>query len=904
MVGANRKTGIDLIGEVPWGTHLCQFYQTREDLIDILVPYFKAGLENNEFCMWVTSEPLGMEEAKRAMRRAVPQFDLYLQKGQIEIIPHTEWYLKDGTFDLNRVLDAWVDKLNRALAKGYDGMRLTGNTAWLEKRDWKSFADYEEAIDNAIGKHRMLAICTYSLDKCGASEIIDVVSNHQFALIRREGEWELIESSERKQAEEKLKQIAEGWKVTFDSITDLVSIQDKDFRLLRVNKAFADTFKMEPEELIGKPCYEIVHGTGEPWPGCPHKQALETKKPVTKEFFEPQLGIHLEASASPIFSEKGEVIGTVHITKDITERKCAEEALQESEDKFKKLFEFAPDGYYLNDLKGNFVDSNKAAEELVGYKRGELIGKSFLKLRLLSSKQIPKAAALLTKNAMGQPTGPDEFILNRKDGSRVPVEIMTFPVKIKDHALVLGIARDITKRKKAEEALRESEIKFRGFVENLDGIAVRGDMEGKPEFLIGKLEDITGYTWEDFSKKGLKWFDIIHPDDKKELTEEGLKDAASGKSIDREYRIVRKDGSIRWVSQRISPQMKENGTPEFFQGIIMDITDRKQADETIKNLAKFPSENKNPVMRISKDGTLTYANSASSQLLKTWKCQAGQRVPEDIQQSIQDAMSSNLGKTIEITIEDCICSLTVIPVKDAGYANLYGLDITKRKQAENQIKQRLEFEKTISEISSRFVGVHNIDDSINASLADMGRLSGAGRAYLFLFNEDSATMDNTHEWCAEGVNPQIDDLRNLPMETFPWWMKKLKKGEVIRIMDVSKLPEEAKAEKETLDAQDIKSLLVLPLYVRRKLAGFMGFDNVMETREWNDDDLALLRTSSEIIGNAIERALAEDLISKQVRELRKLDRMKNEFLSVVSHELRTPLTPIQAYIDLLQSGEY
>ena len=167
--GKIRKTGIDILGDVPWGTHFCQFYQTKEDLIDILVPYFKAGLENNEFCMWVTSEPLSEKEAKEAMREALPDFDRYLKRGQIEIVPYEEWYLKEGTFNLQRVLNAWIDKHNQALAQDYDGLRITGNTAWLEKRDWRNFTEYEEKINAVIGKYKMMAICTYSLDKCGAS---------------------------------------------------------------------------------------------------------------------------------------------------------------------------------------------------------------------------------------------------------------------------------------------------------------------------------------------------------------------------------------------------------------------------------------------------------------------------------------------------------------------------------------------------------------------------------------------------------------------------------------------------------------------------------------------------------------------------------------------------------------
>lgn len=203
-----RKTGIDFIGDVPWSTHFCQFYRTKKDLIDILVPYFKAGLETNEFCMWVTSEPLIEKEAKKAMRKAVPSFDQYGGKGQIEVVPHTQWYLKNRTFDGKRVLNAWTDRLNQAISKGYDGMRVAGNMAWVEKIYWRRFIDYEEEVSKAIEKYRMIAICSYLKDKCTASETIDVLSNHQFAIIKRDDEWEMIEDSECKRREWQLHKLA------------------------------------------------------------------------------------------------------------------------------------------------------------------------------------------------------------------------------------------------------------------------------------------------------------------------------------------------------------------------------------------------------------------------------------------------------------------------------------------------------------------------------------------------------------------------------------------------------------------------------------------------------------------------------------------------------------------------
>lgn len=194
----------------------------------------------------------------------------------------------------------------------------------------------------------------------------------------------------------------------------------------------------------------------------------------------------------------------------------------------------------------------------------------------------------------------------------------------------------------------------------------------------------------------------------------------------------------------------------------------------------------------------------------------------------------------------------------------------ERRHADEVIRRRLEVERTISAISSRFVGVFNLDDAINASLADMGGFSKAGRAYIFLIGKDGVTMDNTHEWCAESVNPQMENLKNLPLINFPWWMEKLRKGEVIQIEDVSRMPSGAKAEKEILEKQQIRSLLALPLVVSGELAGFVGFDNVVETGPWNADDLAFLKVCSEIIGNALERKKAEDALKQSEHSYRVL----------------------------------
>jgi signal transduction histidine kinase len=195
------------VGDRPWGTHFCNFYESRNDLLDMLVSYFKAGLEDNEFCVWVVSEPLSEREALEGLRQAVPEFDYYLSKRSIEVFDGREWYLKGGSFDSTRVMTAWNEQLDGALDRGYAGLRGTGNTAWLQKKDWKAFSEYEKLVNDSVAGRLMVLLCTYSLNLCGANELLDVVGTHQFATARRRGTWELIETPELKQAKEEIKKI-------------------------------------------------------------------------------------------------------------------------------------------------------------------------------------------------------------------------------------------------------------------------------------------------------------------------------------------------------------------------------------------------------------------------------------------------------------------------------------------------------------------------------------------------------------------------------------------------------------------------------------------------------------------------------------------------------------------------
>ena len=332
-----RDSGIDVLGDVPWGTHFCQFYQDKDDLIDVLVPYFKAGLESNEFCMWVTAEPLGRPETLEALGKAVPNLHHYLATGQLLVLAHDEWYLKDGFFDLRRVLDGWVKKLDEGLAKGYDGLRLSGNTAWLEKRDWRDFAEYEAEINGLVHNRPILALCSYALDKCGASEVIDVVKNHKFALIRREGEWELIESSEHKRVERERQRLldeverrAAELEAIISAISDGLIIYGPKGEIVRMNEPAEQMLGLTEKRAQKLPSAQRVHlegmltEEGQPIPmeELPAYRALRGEVVMGYRYMIHQpdgTTLHLLSTTAPLKDAQGNIIGAVANLADITQ---------------------------------------------------------------------------------------------------------------------------------------------------------------------------------------------------------------------------------------------------------------------------------------------------------------------------------------------------------------------------------------------------------------------------------------------------------------------------------------------------------------------------------------------------------------------------------------------------------
>lgn len=202
------------------------------------------------------------------------------------------------------------------------------------------------------------------------------------------------------------------------------------------------------------------------------------------------------------------------------------------------------------------------------------------------------------------------------------------------------------------------------------------------------------------------------------------------------------------------------------------------------------------------------------------------------------------------------------------------VDMTERRRLEDALRNRIAAESLLATISSQFVNIasEKLDEAIDEALRWLGEFADADRTYVFLLSESGETFSNTHEWCAESVEPQQHLLQELPVEQFPWWMERLRELKPIYILNVDEMPDEAAHEREVLQSQSVRSLIVMPMHFLGRFRGFIGYDSVQDRsggnpRQWSEEDASMLGAMGNVFINAIERRRVEQSIRENERFL-------------------------------------
>ncbi|HCS41207.1 MAG TPA: hypothetical protein DIW44_16740 [Anaerolineaceae bacterium] len=512
----------------------------------------------------------------------------------------------------------------------------------------------------------------------------------------------------RKMAEDGLRKSEESYLNVLENMKEGFQIIDFDWRYYFVNKSVADQAKRKKEELLGHTMMECYPGIEKTDMFAALMRCMDARMPQTivNEFKYPDGSKRwFELSIQP------SVDGIFILSSDINERKLADETLQKSEKRFRELVAHSLEDISLVDSNGILTYESPTSRLPLGYPPNSLVGHNLLDL--VHPDELEAATQMLNET-IKHPDSVKQaaFRLRHQDGSWHWMEGSL--TNLLDEPAVQSVVinyRDVTERKQAEESLRESEIRFRSLYENTTIGLYRTTLDGQILMANPAVLRMLGYkSFEELSQRDLAagGYEPEYP--RQEFQKRMEQD---GDVRDLESAWKRKDGSIIYIRESAHITRNENNQPLYYEGTVEDITKRKQAEQEIVNIAKFPSENPNPVLRLSRDGIVMFANKASSSLLNMWGCVVGGTAPQFWCDMAAQRLANKENKTVDIECDGKVYAIFVTPIPESDYVNLYGRDVTERKQNEEEIINSNNELSMLFNLSQSLAEADNLDDILN-----------------------------------------------------------------------------------------------------------------------------------------------------------------------------------------------
>ena len=386
---------------------------------------------------------------------------------------------------------------------------------------------------------------------------------------------------------------------------------------------------------------------------------------------------------------------------DITERKRAAEALRAervlraSAEQWQETFDGVVEAICVLDADAKILQCNRAMAQLVGRDLEKCVGRNCCKLVHGSPQPLEGCPFQRMRKSL------------RREAMELRVEdrwlqVTVGPLK-DDEGKPTGavhVITDITERKQAEEKLRASEELYRALFEQAADSIVLLDVKGKMLEFNDKAHEALGYTREEFQRLKIADFDVIEsPEEVKAHIEKIAREGSA--TFETKHRT--KSGEIRDIV--VTTRAVDVPGPGCLLAIFHDITERKKAEQEVRSLARFLSENPYPVLRVGADGTILYANSSASPLLRAKRSAVGKPAPRPWRQMIADVLESGSVQRMEVEHAGRIFAFRAVPVAEAGYVNLYGVETTQRVRARKELRQERDFAASLVDTAQSVIVV-------------------------------------------------------------------------------------------------------------------------------------------------------------------------------------------------------
>lgn len=392
----------------------------------------------------------------------------------------------------------------------------------------------------------------------------------------------MIEALRRSEA--KIRDAHQQWMTALDAIDDPVFLHDREYRVMRSNRAYAERAGMSLQEVIGRPYYEVFPKHDGPLPNCRGavEQACSSEDDIRLEN-----GDTFVSRATSVKDGEGRYLYSVHIMEDVTERRRMERALAESEEKFRSMSEVSQDALILADHEGSITFWNRAAEKMFGYASAEVLGKDLH--QLLTPARLYETASKAFEQFRESGAGPivgttRELTALRKGGEEFPVELSVSALKFKNKWHAVGVVRDITQRKRIEEALLNSV----NSLNEAQRIARLGDWEldlaGNRLIWSDEIYRIFEIDRHEFGASYEAFLNAVHPDDREFVNRAYTDSVRSRKPYDIVHRLLMKDGRIKYVNERCETFYDAEGNPLRSIGTVHDITESREAEMSLERL--------------------------------------------------------------------------------------------------------------------------------------------------------------------------------------------------------------------------------------------------------------------------------------------------------------------------------